>query len=786
MKTFQQAPFLRQLWAVLKISFKSRYRAKTFFLEIFLPILFLVFVIIFMLKAEVSSISPTDDDQIDQQLGPISIISDRNPREYMLGCIGDENVWNNVCPSIFIRKSVDDPAFQSATQIKNFTTFDEYKTYVRENLETSDPFLAVDNTDSDEIKVSTNGNTTGTVVNLVTRVAQYLSNQSYIGATFAQYPVEQAVSMDSQAAVSAAIFAVVFSISGILNSATLYGKEVETGLRDFMTFYGLSDAVFYVRWYIICYVFLIIPAIVYSIVMTIIGSLNFLFILVHYIISCAALTSFSLAWIALIPKEDAGQLVGYGTLLSFFIFIFAGYFSFLEKEGEWGLKGFFSIFPTAAMGYNLFYIVSRKCTNFSELNSQNYYPIWVGWAFLGAEAVVYFIIFILIDYFRSRTFLPPKYKWKRSGESPKPDSASIQIQNLTKKYGDYLAVDNLSFVINRGETLAVVGPNGAGKSTTLSLLCGFREATSGQILFNGVDIVKDIRAMHSMVGLCLQENVFMADLSPDEWLKFICALRNEPNYDYSAIISALDLGGQLKYRIGSMSGGNKRKICLATALVCDPSIVLLDEAIAGVDFTSRTKIWSVISSLKDTTVILTTHSLDECEKIADKVLILEYGKIGYLETPNDLHRIFNCGYQIDCSVEHIHKLSAILTKKSIKATIEVDDNRVSATIPTNDPIVISSVLKNIDFKFILSIQSLEDKVFLKIQEDERKRELMKDGYNPDDVDYEKKLQEVKHEDVQAIDLKEADDSKKNTQRSVRSKSKRVSSSNSSITETFDI
>jgi ABC-type multidrug transport system ATPase subunit len=122
---------------------------------------------------------------------------------------------------------------------------------------------------------------------------------------------------------------------------------------------------------------------------------------------------------------------------------------------------------------------------------------------------------------------------------------------------------------------------------------------------------------------------------------------------------------QLKSQIGDLSGGNKRKVCLATALLGDPAIVVLDEATAGVDFTSRTRIWSLIAGLKDTTVIMATHTLEECEKIADRIMVLADGEISPLKTPTDLRQMFKCGYLIETDKDHEDELRQILAMHSI-------------------------------------------------------------------------------------------------------------------------
>jgi ABC-type multidrug transport system ATPase subunit len=210
-----------------------------------------------------------------------------------------------------------------------------------------------------------------------------------------------------------------------------------------------------------------------------------------------------------------------------------------------------------------------------------------------------------------------------------------------------LVLKDLSFQVEIGETLAIVGPNGAGKSTLLAIMAGALPSTSGQARFRGLEATRDIECIHRMIGFCPQQNRFMNELKAPEWFHALCVLRGEPDFDYSELVAALGLEDQLELRLGDLSGGNKRKVCLATALLGNPAIAILDEATSGVDFTSRTRIWSLIASLNNTTVVMATHTLEECEKIADRIMVLADGEITALDTPTELHQKFKCGYLIE-------------------------------------------------------------------------------------------------------------------------------------------
>lgn len=720
---FQQAPLYRQVLLSIKYTLLSRCRQKLFVLECVLPFVFLTFVCIFANKGEYITILP-DNTEEDSTLSVSSLMTSTD--EPKIAYISEYNsTYFQYMQWIF------NTYLNTANPIY-MTSDAEFSDYVAKNLETSHTFFGLqENKDlsgsSIDLTVLSSGPTGYSVPYLIGNISTAILSLKKIALSgqfkiinvsysFTKYPVNRLLDYYNLYGLATTCFAIAFAISGILCTSTYYGLECETGLRDFLFFYGLSDLAFHIRWYIIAFIVMFIPAIMFIIAITIICKANFFFVFLTFLFSLTALTSFSMMLVALYPKEKVGQPVGFGILLSFFIFIFWGFFAFITIEGHWPEKIIISIFPHAAMGYSLYHIIARNSVTFSELNNQNYYPLYIGWIYLIAETVVYLLLYILIDYVKSRTWFPARRKWhKMSGKHAEGQNV-ISVKNLVKRYNaDVLALSGISFEVNQGETLAIIGPNGAGKSTTMSLLCGCMEATSGEIFFNGVDILKDIRTMHRMVGLCPQSNICMNDLTPDEWLRFLCNLRNLGDYDFSSIIKALGLTDQMGYRISNLSGGNKRKVCLAAALICDPQIVLLDEATAGVDFTSRTRIWSIISSLKSTTVIMATHTLEECEKIADRVLILEYGRISHHETPNRLHEIYKCGYQIDANVLYKDELKHILEQNGVTADLNIVDDQVLCTIPSSDPQLITNILHNIKFKYLLSIQSLEEKIFSQMQ-----------------------------------------------------------------------
>jgi ABC-type multidrug transport system ATPase subunit len=359
----------------------------------------------------------------------------------------------------------------------------------------------------------------------------------------------------------------------------------------------------------------------------------------------------------------------------------------------------------------------------------------MGFIYMGVESVVYYIVFMIMEYVNKTKWFRAPMKW---GKGRGNDEATpIVVSELVKKYEDTIALKSISFKIEVGETLAIIGPNGAGKSSLLGVLSGCCPCDGGSIDFVGLDVTEDIEVMHRVVGYCPQENLFMNELNGPEWIGALCSLRGIADYDFSEIFSALGLNEQTTGRIGSMSGGNKRKVCLASALIGNPSIVILDEATSGVDFTSRTRIWSLISGLKDTTVIMATHTLEECEKIADRIMVVSDGSITVVDTPTALRQEFKCGYLIETEESNAEQLGVILRQHGLDgSSIEVNEGRATTVISAEEHGLLGGILKDMNFKYLMSIQNLEEKVFSHIQEQELSVLHRRDStINADDEDH---------------------------------------------------
>ena len=217
----------------------------------------------------------------------------------------------------------------------------------------------------------------------------------------------------------------------------------------------------------------------------------------------------------------------------------------------------------------------------------------------------------------------------------------ISINKLSKKYkNDFDALKNINLNIHENEILALLGPNGAGKTTLISIICGIVNPSDGQVLVNGYDIVKDFRKTRSMIGLVPQELTLETFETVFNNVSYTRGLYGKaPNPEYiEKTLKELSLWDKRKAKINELSGGMKRRVLIAKALSHEPSILFLDEPIAGVDVELRQEMWNVIEALRHTgvTIILTTHYIEEAEAIADRVAVINHGELIVADTKSNL------------------------------------------------------------------------------------------------------------------------------------------------------
>ena len=217
----------------------------------------------------------------------------------------------------------------------------------------------------------------------------------------------------------------------------------------------------------------------------------------------------------------------------------------------------------------------------------------------------------------------------------------IEISDLSKKYSSgFVALEGVHLTIRRGEIFALLGPNGAGKTTLISIVCGIVNATTGRVVVDGNDIVRDWRAARSLIGLVPQElttDAFESVWNTVSFTRGLFGLRAKPAH-IENVLRALALWDKKDSRVMTLSGGMKRRLLIAKALAHEPRILFLDEPTAGVDVDLRHDMWQLVSRLRGegVTVILTTHYIDEAEEMADRVGVINKGELVLVRNKADL------------------------------------------------------------------------------------------------------------------------------------------------------
>ena len=220
---------------------------------------------------------------------------------------------------------------------------------------------------------------------------------------------------------------------------------------------------------------------------------------------------------------------------------------------------------------------------------------------------------------------------------------AIVVDNFSKSYGSRRVVDQLHFTVHRGEVFALLGPNGAGKTTTVETLEGYRTPDQGSVRVLGLDPIREARALKPQIGVMLQQDGLYPGLTAREVLRLFAGYYQHPQ-NIDELLERVGLNGAAaKTRCRRLSGGQKRRLALAVALVGNPVLVFLDEPTAGMDPQARLTTWEIIRDLKQkgATVLLTTHLMDEAERLADRVAIIDSGRLIALDTPAGMTGVEN-------------------------------------------------------------------------------------------------------------------------------------------------
>ncbi len=213
----------------------------------------------------------------------------------------------------------------------------------------------------------------------------------------------------------------------------------------------------------------------------------------------------------------------------------------------------------------------------------------------------------------------------------------ISVKNLVKNYGSFQAVKDISFEVYENEIFGLLGPNGAGKSTTLEIIETLRKKTSGQVIVDGSDLDRSPDSIKGVIGVQLQASGYYPGLNLVQLIELFSGLYNK-KVNPVELLEAVNLAEKSKAKFKDLSGGQKQRFSVATTLINEPRIIFLDEPTTGLDPQARRSLWELIKAIRDrgTTVIITTHYMDEAEYLCDRIAIIDSGRIVALDTPDKM------------------------------------------------------------------------------------------------------------------------------------------------------
>ena len=298
--------------------------------------------------------------------------------------------------------------------------------------------------------------------------------------------------------------------------------------------------------------------------------------------------------------------------------------------------------------------------------------------------------------------------------------AVIEMVHLVKRFGAFTAVDDLSLAVEPGEIFGLLGPNGSGKTTTVNMVSGLSAPTSGQVRVMGLDLRTHTRQVRQMLGCVPQETALYEELSAWTNLDFHADLFDIPGREKKARIEKmLDLVGladRQESRVSTYSGGMKRRLALARALLHDPQLIYLDEPTLGVDVQSRRAIWDYILALRQQgkTVLITTNYLEEAQVLCSRIAIIDHGRLVALDTPAGLKQKFG-GTVIEIeTVRPFENLERVRSMPGIQEAYQAGLNLKVTTRPGENlvPQIINEVAQCCEIRDIVVREPNLDEVFL--------------------------------------------------------------------------
>ncbi len=301
----------------------------------------------------------------------------------------------------------------------------------------------------------------------------------------------------------------------------------------------------------------------------------------------------------------------------------------------------------------------------------------------------------------------------------------IKVDNLVKKFGSFIAVNNISFEIKKGEIFGLLGANGAGKTTTIRMLCGLLSPSSGKIVINGNDVTKNSEKIKELIGYMSQKFALYSDLTIYENLIFYGGIYNLPkkqiNERIDYLLSWLGIREYKDFFINQLPQGIRQKVALSVAIIHNPYVIFLDEPTSGVDPITRRLFWDIIYQLKEEgkTILVTTHFMDEAE-FCNNLVLIKSGKIIAMGSPEQIKKIKNNGRMYLIKVDKVFDILHLLKEKLPDSDVFLKGKslHIAYDLPLDD---MKNFLKElgINFYFIKEMKPTLEDIFLSLSKGEK-------------------------------------------------------------------
>lgn len=252
----------------------------------------------------------------------------------------------------------------------------------------------------------------------------------------------------------------------------------------------------------------------------------------------------------------------------------------------------------------------------------------------------------------------------------------IRVRHISKRYRDTVAVDDVSLDVREGEVFGLLGPNGAGKTTTMEMVEGLRPPDTGEIVIDGLDVVRERQRVKKVIGIQLQATALFERLTVREMLRLYASFYGEtqPTQD---ILSRFHLEEKAEDWVKHLSGGQKQRLAIGLAVIHDPKVLFLDEPTTGLDPQARRGLWDIIHTLQQSgkTIVLSTHYMEEAEALCDRIAIMDAGKVIALDTPSGLIRRLDSDSVVEFVVPDGLDVSRFQSLAGVKRVKKVDDGK---------------------------------------------------------------------------------------------------------------